>query len=120
MFSMVLQIFKIASAAQAHADEPAHRIKTGLERLRRRDTHLTTIGTSVFSAQTRATTHPIIVQPRKKFSSRIAVVSRLFLAKARIVGRKYITNPKPMNGKKKIAGTIIRFPPQALAYQPYP
>ena len=39
----------------------------------REKTHRTTTGTSVFTAQTSATTHPIIVQPRKKFSSTIAV-----------------------------------------------
>src|SRR5712664_414430 len=56
-------------------------------------THLTTAGTSFFAAQTSAITHPITDQPRKRFSSRIAVVSRLLRAKAMIVGRKYIRKP---------------------------
>src|SRR5208282_1088585 len=51
-------------------------------------THRTTIGTSVFAAHTKATIHPIMVQPRKKFSSTIAVRSRLLLARAMIEGRK--------------------------------
>src|SRR5580704_3021898 len=62
--------------------------------------HRTTTGTSFFTAQTSATTHPIIVQPRKKLSSTIAVISRLLRARAMIDGRKYITNPKPKNGRK--------------------
>src|SRR5580704_3114622 len=48
---------------------------------------------------TNATTHPITLQPRKKFSRKIASRSRLLRASAMIEGRKYITNPKPKNGK---------------------
>ena len=51
--------------------------------------YLTIIGTSFFAAQTRATTHPIIVHPKKKFRRRMEVMSRLLRAKAMIVGRKY-------------------------------
>jgi hypothetical protein len=69
--------------------------------------YLTTIGTSVLTAQTRAMIHPITDHPRKKFSSRIAPVSRLLRAKAIMVGRKYITKPNPKNGKKNAKGCIV-------------
>jgi len=60
------------------------------------------------NAQTRATTHPIIVHPRKKFRSTIEAVSRLLRAKATMEGRKYITKPKqPTNGNRKNAETAI-------------
>jgi hypothetical protein len=65
------------------------------------------MGASVFTAQTNATTHPITVHPRKKFSSTIAAVSRLLRAKATIEGRKYITNPNPKNGKKNAGKRCI-------------
>ena len=58
------------------------------ERPRSLEDQRTTTGTSCFTAQTNAMTHPIAVQPRKRFSSRIEVVSRLLRASAMIVGRK--------------------------------
>jgi len=73
--------------------------------------YLTIIGTSFFAAQTRATTHPIIVHPKKKFRRRMEVVSRLLRAKAMIVGRKYSRNPKPKMGKKNTAKRCMFIPP---------
>src|ERR1700730_11677249 len=67
----------------------------------------TMTGTSVLNAQTRATTQPIMVHPRKKFRSTIEAVSRLLRAKATMEGRKYITKPKPKNGNRKNAETAI-------------
>jgi hypothetical protein len=61
------------------------------------------------TAQTNATIHPITDHPRKRFSSKIAVVSRLLRAKAIIEGRKYITKPKPKMGKKKTPGRSMAF-----------
>jgi hypothetical protein len=63
--------------------------------------YLATAGMSLFAAQTNATIHPITLQPRNKFSRKIASVSRLLRASAMIDGRKYNTNGKPKNGKKK-------------------
>src|SRR5260370_2057320 len=67
----------------------------------------TITGTSALSARTTATTHPIIVHPRKKFRSTIEAVSRLLRAKATMEGRTYITKLKPTNGNKKNAGTAV-------------
>jgi hypothetical protein len=75
-------------------------------------THRTTMGMSVFTAHTSATTHPIIVHPRKKFSSTIAAESRLLRAKAMIDGRKYMTNQKPKNDKKNAGNRCVILPPQ--------
>jgi hypothetical protein len=58
------------------------------------------MGTSVFTAQIKATTHPITVHPRRRFNSRIAVMSRLLRARAIIDGKKYITNPNPIKCRK--------------------
>src|SRR6266567_6285925 len=63
--------------------------------------YLTIAGISFFAAQINATNHPITLQPRNKLSRKIARRSRLLRARAMIDGRKYITNPKPKNGKKK-------------------
>src|SRR5258708_651721 len=65
-----------------------------------RQTHRTTMGTSVFAAQTSAITQPITVHPRKILSSTMAAVSRLLRASATIEGRKYITKPKPLKCRK--------------------
>jgi hypothetical protein len=73
------------------------------------------MGTSFFAAHTSATTHPIIVHPRKKLRTTIDVVSRLLRAKAMIDGRKYIRNPKPKNGKKNNDKRCITLPPLLLA-----
>src|SRR5579864_1517673 len=74
-----------------------------------RANYLTTTGASFFAAHTKATIHPITLQPRKKFSRKIASRSRLLRASAMIEGRKYITVPKPMpkNGKKKNVDKIM-------------
>jgi hypothetical protein len=70
--------------------------------------YLTTTGTSCFTAHTSATTHPIPVHPRNKFSRKIASKSLLLRPNAISDGRKYITSPKlPKNGKKKNVERII-------------
>jgi hypothetical protein len=73
--------------------------------------HLTTIDASCLSAQTSAMTHPIIVQPRRRFSTKIETASRFSRANAMIVGRKYRTNPNPKIGKKKNAKRCMSYPP---------
>src|SRR5579864_5084753 len=78
--------------------------------------HLTIAGTSFFAAQTSATIHPITLHPRNRLSRKIASKSRLLRARAMIDGRKYITNPKPKNGKKiKCARIMIALPLYSVA-----
>jgi len=73
--------------------------------------HLTIAGTSFFAAHIRATIHPITLQPKKRLSRKIERISRLLRARAIIDGRKYITNPKPKNGKKINVDRVMTAPP---------
>jgi hypothetical protein len=71
---------------------------------RAEQTHRTTAVMSAFTAHTKATTHPIIVHPRKKLSKTIPAMSRLLRAIAISDGKKYIAKLSPRKGKKKNAG----------------
>src|SRR5216684_8276443 len=73
---------------QPHQGRHALGRRSDAERTRKRQPQRTITGTSALSAQTRATTHPIIVHPRKKFRSTIEAVSRLLRAKATMEGQK--------------------------------
>ncbi len=59
-----------------------------------------TAGASTLKAQTKATTQPTTVQPRKMFRTAIAPAFRFFLTTAMIVGAKYGTTAMTSNIKR--------------------
>src|SRR5215471_15333651 len=69
-----------------------------------------TTGESIFSAQTKVTTQPMAVHPRKRFKTRIETASRLLRAKAMMAGKKYSTKPKPKMGRKNAIRSMPHSP----------